>query len=113
VLKILSNTIVDLVKISSDNKQSDFELKFFQAKLKPSLADKMGEFIRDRLLTVISDCDMVEESDKKSYFYLIRKMINADFMDNLDIVRMKFKLEKDGKFTEERKVLFDRIMQEK
>jgi hypothetical protein len=88
-------------------------LKFFQAKLKPSLADKMGEFIRDRLVTLISDCELIEESEKKAYFYLIRKMINADFMNNLDIVRIKFILEKNGMFTEERKILFERLTQEK
>jgi hypothetical protein len=103
---------VDLVKISSDNKQSDFELKFFQAKLRPSMADKIGYFVKDRLITLISDSEMVEESDKKCHFYLVRKMINADFLDNLDLVRMKFSLEKEGKLTEERKKLFDRLMQE-
>jgi hypothetical protein len=56
---------------------------------------------------------LVDESEKKAYFYLIRKMINADFMNNLDIIRMKFILEKNGKFTEETRILFDRLMQEK
>lgn len=73
----------------------------------------MGEFIRDRLVTLISDCELIEESEKKAYFYLIRKMINADFMNNLDIVRIKFTLEKNGMFTEERKILFERLTQEK
>lgn len=73
----------------------------------------MGEFIRDRLVTLISDCELIDESEKKAYFYLIRKMINADFMNNLDIVRIKFILEKNGMFTEERKILFERLTQEK
>ena len=103
---------MDLVKLSEDNKQSDFELKFFQAKLRPLMADKVAELIKERLITLFKECEMIEESEKKSYFYLVRKMINADFIDNLDIIRIKFSIEKDGKLTEDRSVLFERLLKE-
>lgn len=53
---------------------------------------------------------MAEESERKTFYYLIRKMITADFMSNLDLVQMQFALQKEELLTENRKLLFNRII---
>jgi hypothetical protein len=112
LLRILANTLVDLAKLSSENKQSDFELKLFQTKLTTSLAQNFSCYIKERVFSLIQDCDLYEESDKKSFYYLVRKMENADLINRLDIVQIKMKIEKEAKFTQEREILFNRLLNE-
>jgi hypothetical protein len=111
-LKILSNVLVDLIKLNEDNKQNDFDLKFFQAKLEPNTAEKISSHVKERIKILLFESEMNDECEKKSFYYLIRKMMNADFIDNLDIHKIKYTLEKEDKLTENRKVFFDRIMKE-
>ena len=111
-MKILSNILVDLIKLNEDNKQSDIELKLFQTKLKSGVSDKMANFIKNRIKTLISENDLTEETEKMSFYYLVRKMVNSDFMDNLDIARIRYALEKEEKITEDKRQLFERIIKD-
>ena len=72
----------------------------------------MSRFIKDRILFLLSESELNEEDEKKKYFYLLRKMINADFIDNLDVVRMRFRMEKENKLSESKKLFFDRLLKE-
>ena len=72
----------------------------------------MSSYVKDRILFLLYESDLIEEEEKKKYFYLIRKMINADFIDNLDVVRMRFKMEKENKLNESKKLFFDRLLKE-
>lgn len=70
----------------------------------------MSEFIKERVKSLISESEMEEETEKRSFYYLIRKLTNADFLNNLDIVNIKYALQNEGKMNENRKALFDRLM---
>ena len=72
----------------------------------------MGVFIKERITNLLKQNELTEESEKKSFYYLVRKMVNADFIDNMDIVRMKFDLSKGDQLTESKAVFFERLLKD-
>jgi len=81
-------------------------------KLKSNTLNKMEKYIVERIKKLIIEIDLKEENENKSFYNLLRRMVDCSFMDNLDIVRLTYDLEKEEKITENIRELFQKITSE-
>ncbi len=101
-MKIFSNVLVDLMKMLHDNKQSDFDLLSFKTRIGYSTVDKMSLYIRERIITLLKDSELNEETEIVLYANLIKKMMDSDFLNKIDVAHIRFRIQKEKKFDEKK-----------
>ena len=108
-MKIFSNILVDLLKLLHDNKQSEFDLIAFKTRIGYSTVDKISFNIRERIFSLLKESDMIEEKEIVIYSNLIKKMADSDFLNQIDVAHIRFRLEKENKMDDETIAMIFRI----
>jgi len=101
-MKIFSNVLVDLIKILHDNKQTEFDLLSFKTRIGYSTVDKMSIHMKDRIINLLKQSESIEENEIVIYSNLIKKMVDSDFLNRIDISHMRFIIQKEKKFDEKK-----------
>ena len=89
-MKIFSNVLVDLIKILHDNKQSEFDLLSFKTRIGYSTVDKMSIHMKERIISLLKQTELSEENEIVIYANLIKKMVDSEFLNRVDVSQMKF-----------------------
>lgn len=93
------------MKLDEKTHSHGLELKAFFNKLSLSMLNTMREYITDRIVTLLkSNSAEWTEQDNKTYFYLIMNLKIANVIDDIELARIKYKLEKDDKENFEGKI---------
>lgn len=96
--------LVILVSRDSNKLIYNNELKMFHMKLNSSSAEKFPEFICEKLF------NLIVTGNDLPYYYIIKKFINADMLNRIDIARLKNKILKEEKLTAEMESLLNKVL---
>lgn len=109
---MISNILIDTVK-ESKNKTDIDNLTLLCNSLRRYKVpyEKMTQYMKERLICLLRTNEDLEEDEIKEFFRLFRKLLASQFINRVDVVQMRFTLDKESGLKEGKEILFSRVME--
>jgi hypothetical protein len=98
-LKIMSNILIDLIKVEPNSPNANYQLKLFFEKLKDQNLFK--KFVNERIAQLlIYNSELSNEEESRNFENIFYNLKMSGFMDKIDIARLNYKLREYPKLIE-------------